>query len=77
MACEALLVLLMIIYQFGCWLAVESVGCLLDLVEVALSTYFLWTLQMSLKRRLSSAAIFASRLLYVSITKIGPQSSSI
>jgi len=44
---------------------IEAVGCFLDLGAVAFSTYLVWTLQMPFKRRLSVAAIFATRLLSV------------
>ena len=49
--------------QFARWIAIEAIGCVLDLGAVCFASYLVWALQMPLRKRLSVAAIFSTRLL--------------
>ena len=50
-------------WKFYRWLIVEIVGLLVDLGMLAVAIWVIWSLQMTLSKRMAVSAIFAARLL--------------
>jgi len=53
----------LIALQFYRWLAVELLGCLIDIGTLGVATYFIWSLKMTVKKRLIVCSIFAIRVV--------------